>query len=115
MAWTVRWFEMLKTASITENQTADLEGRFVELAQRWQRETAMHSVLQKKVLHPSYQRIIGFGPAVVPLILRELRRGPAHWFWALNAITGEDPAPPHSNFDQAREAWLNWGKERGYI
>ena len=34
-----------------------------------------------------YQRIIGMGLPVVPLILEELEREPDQWFWALEAIT----------------------------
>ena len=89
--------------------------RFSELAQRWRRETAAYSVVQKKVLHPAYQRIIGFGPAAIPLILRELQREPGHWFWALHALTGEDPAPTDATFHEAVEAWLKWGREHGYV
>src|SRR5438132_6292604 len=103
----------MKTATIAEMDSARLEGLFSELAQCWRRETAAHSVLQKKVLHPAYQRIIGLGPAVVPFILRDLQREPTHWFWALNAITGTDPAPSGSTFQEAAEAWLKWGQERG--
>ncbi len=105
----------MKTATIAEADSAELARVFSDLAQRWRRETAAHSVLQKKVLHPAYQRIIGLGPAVVPYILRELQREPAHWFWALNAITGADPAPAGSTFQEAAEAWLKWGRERGYL
>ena len=47
-------------------------------------------------MSPSYQRIIGLGSAVVPLLLRELERQPDHWFWALKAITGADPVPAAS-------------------
>jgi len=65
--------------------------------------------------HPAYQQIIALGPPVIPLILRELRERPDHWFWALNAITGEDPVGPEDDFDQAVEAWLRWGRERGYL
>jgi len=105
----------MKTATIAETNPVELERLFSELAQRWRSETAAHSVLQKKVLHPAYQRIIGLGPAVIPLILRELKREPSHWFWALNAITGEDPAPVGSTFEQAADAWLTWGHARGYL
>ena len=31
------------------------------------------------------------GPDVVPLILSELEKEPHHWFWALEAITDENP------------------------
>src|SRR3989442_3046285 len=102
----------MKAATIAETDSAEPARLFSDLAQRWRRETAAHSVLQKKVLHPAYQRIIGLGPAVVPHILRQLQREPAHWFWALNAITGADPAPAGSTFQEAADAWLKWGHER---
>jgi len=55
------------------------------------------------------------GTPVVPLILLELKRQPDHWFWALVAITGQNPVSPESNFDRAVETWLEWGKDRGLI
>lgn len=96
-------------------QTVELAQLFSELAQQWRRETAAYSVVQKKVLHPAYQRIIGLGPAVIPLILRELRREPGHWFWALHVLTGEDPTPAGSTFQEGVEAWLTWGREQGFV
>ena len=105
----------MKTPTTAEADSAELARVFSDLAQRWRRETAAHSDLQKKVLHPAYQRIIGLGPAVVPYVLRELQREPAHWFWALNAITGADPAPSGSTFQEAADAWLKWGRERGCL
>jgi hypothetical protein len=95
--------------------TKDTEGLFQELANQWRRETAHLSLAIKKVMHPAYQRIIGLGPAAVPLILSELQRRSGHWFWALKAIRGEDPAQPDDTISQAAQAWLQWGKERNYI
>ncbi len=43
-----------------------------------------------------YQRIVGMGLSTVPLILEELRREPDQWFWALEAITEENPVPPEA-------------------
>lgn len=93
----------------------DTEGLFQQLADQWRKETAHLSLAIKKVMHPAYQRIIGLGPDAVPLILRELQRKPGHWFWALKAITGEDPAKPNDTISQATQAWLQWGQERRYI
>jgi hypothetical protein len=92
-----------------------LAERFAELAATWQRETALESFISRKAMHPAYQRIIGLGPAVVPLILRELAKGPGHWFWALTALTGEDPAAETQTFAEATRAWLAWGRERGLL
>src|SRR5256885_1317850 len=69
-----------------------LRRTFEELADTWRRETGFLSFMQQRALHPAYQRIIGMGWAAVPLLLRELQRQPDHWFWALHAITGEEPA-----------------------
>ncbi|MGH9846315.1 MAG: hypothetical protein ACREEM_47050 [Blastocatellia bacterium] len=93
----------------------EVEKMFRLLADKWRDETAYSSLALKKAMHPAYQRIIGMGPNAIPLILRELEQNPSHWFWALNAITGEDPAQPDDNIDQAAEAWLRWGREKGYL
>lgn len=92
-----------------------LETTFSELAEKWRNETQMMSSITKKSKHPAYQEIISMGTPVLPLILRELKHQPDHWFWALVAITGQNPVSPQSNFDRAVETWLEWGKNRGLI
>jgi hypothetical protein len=93
-----------------------LERTFHQLVGEWKVATALTSSGSDMVLHPAYQRIIGMGTAVVGLILAELRREPDHWFWALQAITGEDPVAvdDHGNFDRMTAAWINWAGQRGY-
>lgn len=66
-------------------------------------------------MHLAYQRIIGLGPSALPLILRELEREPSHWFWARNAIAGEDAALGVNDFDEAVKSWVNWGYCNGYM
>jgi hypothetical protein len=108
--------------SLTENASASepqlsspLARRFRELAEIWRRETAYFSFMQQRMLHPAYQHIIGMGWPVVPLLLRELQRQPDHWLWALQAITGEEPARGTDTLGAAAEAWLNWGRQRGLL
>lgn len=91
------------------------ESHFRQLAEQWRRETAHVSSLKQACLHPAYQRIIGMGPAVVPYLLRELEQAPDHWFWALNAITEEDPAQAEDTLAGATRAWLAWGREKGFL
>ena len=93
------------------------EQRFAVLAARWYQETAALSSVSQIAMHPAYQEIIGMGPDVVPLILHELQKKPGHWFWALRAITGEDPVEPEQRgkIREMTAAWVRWGKERGYI
>lgn len=93
------------------------EQEFHELVKEWREGTQFTSSLTEIILHPAYQRIIGMGPKVVPLILRELQQEPAHWFWALRALTGADPVNPKDagRVRKMAEAWLNWGKQRDYL
>jgi len=93
-----------------------LFAQFDELKTRWQNETEHLSSPTEIALHPAYQRIIGLGPQAIPLILNELDRQPHQWFWALKAITGEDPVPKSDRGRVAAmaRAWLAWGDENGW-
>ncbi len=64
-----------------------------------------------------YQRIIGIGWPAVPLILEELRRDPDQWFWALEAITEENPVPKEAagNVPIMAQAWVDWGMKQGLL
>ncbi|MCI0641367.1 MAG: hypothetical protein L0Y58_15785 [Verrucomicrobia subdivision 3 bacterium] len=94
------------------------EQRFHRLAALWKAETELFSKVSKRVLHPAYQKIIGMGPSAIPLILNELsKNGPDDWFWALTAITDENPITKEiaGNMSAMTEAWLQWGKKAGYL
>ena len=96
------------------NERHVLDQLFHDHVERWRNETGHLSSVTRMVLHPSYLRIIGLGRGGLPLILRELRERPDHWLVALNAITGDDPAPEGANFREAVAAWIKWGEIRGY-
>jgi hypothetical protein len=55
-----------------------MEQTFQRLAREWREETAHLSSMTKMVMHPKYQRIIGTGPAVLPLLFCELQKNPDH-------------------------------------
>ena len=95
----------------------DIETAFHRLAEEWRRETGHLSSITAKSVHPAYQRMIGMGRDVVPLILHDLEREPDHWFWALSAITGEDPIPSEhaGDMDKMAADWIRFGKDRGYL
>jgi hypothetical protein len=89
--------------------------RFQQLSAEWKAKSHhMSNTAQMAMLRP-YQRIIGMGLPAVPLILAELAQQPDQWFWALEAITGENPVPPEAagNVRLMAQAWLDWGKTRG--
>jgi hypothetical protein len=66
--------------------------------------------------HPAYQEIISLGPAVVPLLLRDMEEKHTHWFIALRKITGASPIPKSAagRIPLMVEAWPRWGKDNGY-
>jgi len=92
-----------------------LRRRFSKLATQWRSETAVESSVSRRTMHWAYQQIIGLGPDALPLILEELERETDDWFWALAAITGEDPAEGMETLDSAAEAWLEWGRSKGHL
>ena len=90
---------------------------FRDLAASWRKQTSLLSSVAKITAHPAYHQIIGMGEDVVPLILSDLaQNGPDHWFWALAAITRENPITDGmaGDMEQMTEAWLTWGKQRDY-
>ena len=92
-----------------------LQARFNELSQKWEQETCGLSSISKKITNLNYLKIIALGKIAVPFILESLQTKPDHWFLALKALTDEDPTQPGDDFEQAVEAWLNWGKRKGFI
>ncbi len=93
-----------------------VESKFIRLRDEWKAQRGPESSTQRLAMHPAYQKIIGMGPDVVPLLLRELECDLDSWFWALRAITEADPVPPEARGDgeAMARAWLEWGRERGY-
>jgi len=90
---------------------------FLNLSRKWRQNTAFTSSIPDIVLDQSYQRIIGMGTSVVPLILRSLEKNAEYWFWALEAITGEDPVPEKDKGRSKLMAkhWLDWAREKNLI
>lgn len=89
--------------------------RFGRLASRWREETQWLSSTTGIAIHPAYQAIIGMGPDAIPMILQELHDNSGYWYWALKAISNEDPVPPSDRgvIKKMKAAWLRWGQERG--
>jgi hypothetical protein len=96
---------------------AEVDVVFAELARTWSADTAHLSSLTELMEHPAYRQIIGLGPPVVPLLLRDLQETGRFWFPALHAITGENPVPDDAAGDVRRmsEAWIVWGRRNGLL
>jgi len=106
-----------KRRKVRHQVDPSLRKTFESHVKRWRDETETLSSVSDIALHPAYQRIIGLGAPVLPLIFRELEASLDHWFWALHAISDENPVPPEEQGDMEamRERWLRWGRERDLI
>lgn len=95
----------------------DLAARFRELTNEWKRRSRHMSSPVQIAMLPEYQQIIGMGPSVLPLMLRDLRETGDHWFWALRAIVGSNPfgQAESGNIEEMRDAWIRWGEQRGLL
>ena len=106
---------MSDKSSLLMPDAAVAKARFRELHRQWKEATAFTSSTTEIAMEPAYQQIIGMGREALPLIFAELRRKPDHWFWALKAITGEDPVAPddRGKIKRMAETWLNWADQHG--
>ena len=90
---------------------------FQRLAAVWKQQSRYLSNTAQMAMLKPYQQIIGMGELAVPLILEELQREPDQWFWALEAITEQNPVPPEAagKVRLMAQAWIDWGKKQGFL
>lgn len=95
----------------------ELRARFRELAEEWKTQSRFLSNSAQMAMLRPYQRIIGMGWPVIPLILEELQREPDQWFWALESVTGENPVSPAAagKVRLMAQEWIEWGKQHALI
>ena len=101
----------------TTGSGSTFQDKFQRLSSEWKEKSRYMSNVAQMAVLPSYLGIIGIGPEAIPLILEELRREPDHWFWALEAITQENPVPVEAagNVKLMTQAWVDWGIQKGYL
>lgn len=97
--------------------TVETRELFEKLKTQWKSQSRyMSNSAQMATVWP-YQQIIGLGRPALPLILNELEREADHWFWALEAISGENPvsAEQAGQVESMAQAWIEWGQQKGLI
>jgi len=98
-----------------------LEERFKEQADKWQRETQHLSSPLQRMLHASYQAILGMAAErkqdVIRLMLRDLQSNKRDWTLTLSYLTQANPvsAKDYGRTDKLIDAWLSWGREQKII
>jgi hypothetical protein len=95
----------------------ELERTFHELKAKWKAQTRFLSSTTQIIHNENYQYIIGLGPSVIPLLLKDLAETHNFWFWALMAISRENPVPEESSGNTGKmvATWLDWGRRKGYV
>ena len=90
---------------------------FYTYKNKWEEEIAGLSSPPAIVLNKNYLKIIGMGESIVPLILIELKKKPKNWLFALEILIKEEENPTNKEmgYKESVQAWLNWGKLKGYI
>jgi hypothetical protein len=93
---------------------------FQDLRRHWIEERGARASVLEMAMLPSYQNIIGMGEEVIPMILAQLQSEgdhPDHWFWALAAITRDNPVSPQhrGKVREMAKAWLEWGANKGHV
>jgi hypothetical protein len=116
---TLNTTELISSQVIVDAKTENFI-KFRGLAKQWKGERGAQGTVLAMASLPSYQKIIGMGKDAIPLILAELKiegDAPDHWFWALAAISDENPVPPESrgNLSEMARAWLAWGEKEGHV
>jgi hypothetical protein len=104
---------MIPNSSVSV-EVADL---FETLKSQWKSKTRYMSNSAQIAMVWEYQQIIGIGRPALPFILAELEHETDHWFWALEAISGENPVPANQagQVENMAKAWIEWGRKQGLI
>jgi len=91
--------------------------KFVALANRWHDETDYLSSPSRITDNDTYLKIISMGRAIIPLILQDLQERGGNWYRALRILSDTDPVSPdvRGEVPKMKEAWLGWGRDKGYI
>jgi len=95
---------------------AELEDRFLYHYGMWCKETACLSSTTKIVENFHYKEIISMGVAVIPLIVKEMRKEPNHWFHAIDSILGVKVPIPKEMAGKVQELtdhYLKWLEKNG--
>jgi len=101
-----------------------LEQRFLEQAEKWDRETSHMSSPLQKMMHPSYQAILGMSAGspgnkrdIIRFMLHDLKDNHREWSLALSYLTQYNPINPkdYGKTSKIATAWIRWGEGQGLI
>jgi len=102
------------SAWLREQDRVNVASEFRKLRLALDRRLGPVGLLRDRLFSAEYAAIVGLGPRVVPLLLKDLQRSVQPWFWALKAITRTDPASDVNpgDFETIAARWIEWGKQK---
>lgn len=104
-------------AWLKSQDAIDVAKEFRRLTKQMEGRLGPTSRLREWLFSEEYVAIVGLGPRVVPHLLVDLRKHVRPWFFALRALTRQDPTVGVSpgNFEELARHWVAWGVEQEII
>jgi len=89
-----------------------LKKRFDFYNSIWKSETIFSSSITEITNNSAYRSIIGLGQKVIPFIIDDLKATDNHWFYALEALTGQNPIKENHKgiVPLMKNDWIEWAK-----
>lgn len=116
------WIIVLDAKEFPKEQGADkaeeltLKERFLVQAKKLRRETQHFSSPGQRMMHPSYQAILGMGNEhpreIIRLMIEDMQQHRTPWFWALSYLAQDNPISQSDagKTDKMIKAWVDWEK-----
>jgi hypothetical protein len=109
---------------VVDQANSDLECRLRQEAEKWELETRHLSSPLQRMMHPSYQAILGMSAEtqnnrrdVIRFMLHDLKSNHRDWFLALSYLTQHNPisTKDYGKTSKMVAAWVKWGEEQGLL
>jgi len=110
-----------RLAEADKAQEITLHEQFLEQAEKWERETGHLSSPTQRMMHPSYQAILGMGREheleLAALMIQDMQQSGRPWFGALSYLTKENPIEraDAGKMNKMILSWVKWGKSKGLL
>lgn len=98
---------------IKELYKQQIKKRFDFYNSLWKNETMFSSSISEITNNSAYRYIIGLGQEALPLIIKDFKTNDNHWFYALEALTGQNPIKENHKgiISLMKSDWLEWAQE----
>ncbi len=91
-----------------------MKQEFNQLADEWESETMHMSSPRQREQHPAFQKILDFGPEIIPLAMERLKRHLGiDWSLVLEKLVDNPPdISVRGDMKELRRRWIEWEKHQ---